>query len=49
MMKFWCDKGVDGFRMDALQFASKDTSFPPLPEGYEENCDQVLCNGSSSA
>ena len=28
IMKFWAEKGVDGFRMDAFQFASKDTTFP---------------------
>jgi oligo-1,6-glucosidase len=32
MMKFWLDKGIDGFRMDAFQFISKDTSFPELPK-----------------
>jgi len=37
LMKFWADKGVDGFRLDAFQFVSKDTTFPPLPEGYEKN------------
>lgn len=37
IMKFWAEKGVDGFRLDAFQFVSKDTSFPPLPEGYEND------------
>lgn len=37
LMKFWAEKGVDGFRLDAFQFAAKDTTFPPLPEGYEKN------------
>jgi oligo-1,6-glucosidase len=32
IMKFWLDKGVDGFRMDAFQFISKDPSFPELPK-----------------
>ncbi|MBS1566430.1 MAG: alpha-glucosidase C-terminal domain-containing protein, partial [Bacteroidetes bacterium] len=31
------DKGVDGLRMDAFQFVSKDTSFPVFPPGYEKN------------
>ncbi|WP_279345130.1 alpha-glucosidase [Gramella sp. MT6] len=37
IMKFWAEKGVDGFRLDAFQFVSKDTSFPTLPEGYEKD------------
>ncbi|HSR37879.1 MAG TPA: alpha-glucosidase, partial [Phnomibacter sp.] len=36
MMKFWADKGVDGFRLDAFQFAAKDTTWPELPAGYEK-------------
>ncbi len=32
VMKYWLDKGVDGFRMDAFQFISKDDSFPELPK-----------------
>ncbi len=31
MIKFWFDKGVDGFRMDVIPFISKDTSFPEMP------------------
>lgn len=27
-MRFWLDKGVDGFRMDVINFISKDTAFP---------------------
>jgi oligo-1,6-glucosidase len=37
IMKFWLDKGIDGFRMDAFQFAAKDTSFPAFPKGYEKH------------
>ena len=33
MMRFWLDKGVDGFRMDVIPFLSKDTTFPDYPEG----------------
>lgn len=36
IMRFWADKGIDGFRMDAFQYAAKDTTFPVLPEGYEK-------------
>lgn len=33
MMRFWLDKGVDGFRMDVIPFLSKDQDFPDYPEG----------------
>lgn len=35
MMKFWFDKGIDGFRMDVIPFISKDTLFPPIPSIYK--------------
>ncbi|MGC4102180.1 glycoside hydrolase family 13 protein [Ferruginibacter sp.] len=37
IMKFWLDKGIDGFRMDAFQFVAKDTTFPAFPAGYEKD------------
>ncbi|MCF8273682.1 MAG: alpha-glucosidase [Flavobacteriaceae bacterium] len=37
IMQFWADKGVDGFRLDAFQFAAKDTTFPKFPEGFEKD------------
>ncbi len=37
IMKFWAEKGVDGFRLDAFQFAAKDTTFPAFPKGFEKN------------
>jgi oligo-1,6-glucosidase len=36
IMKFWAEKGIDGFRLDAFQFAAKDTTFPAFPQGYEK-------------
>ncbi len=36
IMKFWAEKGVDGFRLDAFQFAAKDTAYPEFPKGYEK-------------
>lgn len=40
IMKFWGDKGIDGFRLDAFQFAAKDTTFPAFPNGFEKNFTQ---------
>ena len=33
-MKFWLDKGVDGFRMDVIPFISKREGLPDLPPEY---------------
>lgn len=35
IMKFWADKGADGFRLDAFQFVAKDPTFPEFPKGTE--------------
>ena len=32
VMKFWLDKGIDGFRLDVIACISKDTSFPEMPK-----------------
>jgi oligo-1,6-glucosidase len=45
IMKFWADKGIDGFRLDAFQFSAKDTSFPVFPSGYEKNFIQYYAMG----
>lgn len=45
MMRFWCDKGVDGFRMDALAFISKDTTWPALPAEYNGNWTMYYASG----
>ena len=37
LMTFWADKGVDGFRLDAFQFAAKDTTYPVFPDDLAEN------------
>ncbi len=37
MMKYWADKGIDGFRLDAFGFAAKDTTWPMFPKGFEKN------------
>ncbi len=45
MMRYWLDKGIDGFRMDAFQYVSKDTSFPAFPEGYTKDIIKYYGNG----
>jgi len=45
MMRFWLNKGIDGFRMDVIPFISKDTTFPPLPEKYHGNFVHYYANG----
>jgi len=37
IMKFWADKGIDGFRLDAFQFVAKDTTYPQFPKGFEKD------------
>lgn len=34
IMKFWLDKGVSGFRLDAFPFMAKDTSWPQMPKNF---------------
>ncbi|KAJ8099012.1 glycoside hydrolase superfamily [Lipomyces tetrasporus] len=31
IIRFWLDRGVDGFRLDAINFISKDLDFPDAP------------------
>jgi len=45
MMRFWLDKGIDGFRMDVITIISKDTSFPPMPAIYNGSWDKFYANG----
>ncbi len=45
MMRFWLDKGVDGFRLDAIAFSSKDTNWPPLPAEYNGNWGMYYASG----
>jgi oligo-1,6-glucosidase len=42
IMKFWAEKGVDGFRLDAFQYVSKDITFPAFPEGYDVDVPSVI-------
>ncbi|WP_254064315.1 alpha,alpha-phosphotrehalase [Granulicella sp. S156] len=43
IMKFWLDKGVDGFRMDVIPFISKNPAFPDLKRG--ESSSDVYASG----
>ena len=45
IMKFWLDKGADGFRMDVIPFISKDQSFPDFPKDYDGNYGRVYASG----
>ena len=45
IMKFWSKKGIDGFRMDALAFISKDTTWPGLPAEYNGNWPLYYASG----
>ena len=39
LMRWWLDKGIDGFRMDAISFISKPQDFP------DGNAKQIIPNG----
>lgn len=51
MMKFWFEKGVDGFRMDVIPFIAKDTAFPvilskEIQEKYNGDWSQYMASGT---
>lgn len=37
MMRWWLDKGIDGFRMDVINMISKDQKFPDGEKGPNDN------------
>ncbi|MCB0706543.1 MAG: alpha-glucosidase [Saprospiraceae bacterium] len=43
LMRFWLDKGIDGFRMDVIPFISKDLPFRDAPEN--SRWEEVYANG----
>ena len=47
MMIWWCEKGVDGFRMDAINMISKDPDYPdgPLLDGIHGDLVTHVYNG----
>ncbi|WP_299260409.1 alpha-glucosidase [uncultured Aquimarina sp.] len=45
-MRFWLDKGVDGFRMDVIPLISKPNGYPDAPEvGFRKIIEDVYANG----
>ena len=45
LMKFWLDKGVDGFRMDVIPFISKQPGLPDIPPQYRERPEYFYTQG----
>ncbi len=45
IMKFWIDKGVDGFRMDVIPFISKHLPFTEIPDEYSGNFMSYYADG----
>ncbi|MDO5336138.1 MAG: alpha-glucosidase [Eubacteriales bacterium] len=47
MMDWWCQKGIDGFRMDVISMISKDPQFPDgeVTNGLYGNASPYCCNG----
>ena len=47
MMTWWCEKGIDGFRMDVISMISKDPDFPdgPVINGHYGDLMPYVCNG----
>jgi len=45
LMRFWLDKGVDGFRMDVIPFISKDPALPDLTGDQVARPQDLYANG----
>ena len=47
MMRFWFDKGIDGFRMDVISMISKDPAYPDgeIRDGLHGDMSPYVCNG----
>ena len=51
MMRYWLDKGVDGFRMDVINMISKDPNIPDDPnisQNLEPNSASFIANGPNA-
>lgn len=47
IVEYWCEKGVDGFRMDVISLISKQLDFPDsdFPNDYGETIKKYYANG----
>lgn len=47
MMTWWCEKGIDGFRMDVISMISKDPEYTDseVLDGLYGNIARAVCNG----
>ena len=45
MMTWWCDKGIDGFRMDVISMISKYPGLPDGPENGKGYTGNTSCDG----
>ncbi len=47
MMTWWCEKGIDGFRMDVISMISKNPDYPdgPVRDGIYGDLGPYVCNG----
>lgn len=45
LMRFWLDKGVDGFRMDVIPLISKEQTYPNYPEQHRARPSYYHANG----
>ena len=47
MMTWWCEKGIDGFRMDVISMISKDPAYPDgkVTDGLYGDMSPYVCNG----
>lgn len=45
MMRFWFEKGIDGFRMDSIPLIAKDPAFPPIDQRKYPDCFSSYAHG----
>lgn len=43
IMRFWLDRGIDGFRLDVINFISKDTAFPDSDRNVLAGTEHYAC------